>query len=175
MNKRRVSDLHNDDPNDLFGQCVYMPEDVEPEITRLRERVAELECGPPQPCLHYLANKELEERERLLREALQRIGDVNQRYSTDADADTQLHERIADALAALEGGDKCCGLFADTDPRTNPRCSEYPNCRCGGHGLQYRERLLLESVRRAHKQLLRYSEADPVAQELAPLIAEATK
>lgn len=29
LNRRRVSDLHNDDPHDLSGQCVYMPEEVE--------------------------------------------------------------------------------------------------------------------------------------------------
>jgi hypothetical protein len=45
VNKRRVSDLHNDDPNDLLGQCVYMPEDVEPQLSRLRERVGELEIS----------------------------------------------------------------------------------------------------------------------------------
>ena len=81
MNKRRVSDLHNDDPNDLFGRCCYLPEDVEPELARLRERVAELQQSnmilrsrqENMGCViagHVSENIDLQQRGRLLLECV---------------------------------------------------------------------------------------------------------
>lgn len=157
MNKRRVSDLHNDDPNDLLGQCVYMPEDVEPEIARLRERTTELERGIEAATL---INNEHQEREARLRE---RVAELERATDLAIEINNKHQQRVKDLERSLAATKHEAGLVClDLD------------------AAEERSRLLLEAVRWLHSELkdcesCRTHEPAQIPEKFAPLIAEAVK
>lgn len=54
-------------------------------------------------------------------------------------------------------GTVCCALFPDTNPKSNPRCCEYPKCRCG----EQPEQLASPDVELLYRNLPELYQSDP--------------